>query len=44
MCLQSLETALAAVDQRSELIVVDNGSKDGSVELVRERFPEVRVV
>jgi GT2 family glycosyltransferase/glycosyltransferase involved in cell wall biosynthesis len=44
MCLQSLETALAAVDQRSELIVVDNGSKDGSVELVRERFPEVRIV
>ncbi len=27
-----------------ELIVVDNGSSDGTVELVRERFPEARVI
>jgi hypothetical protein len=27
-----------------ETIVVDNGSTDGTVELVRERFPEVRLI
>jgi GT2 family glycosyltransferase len=27
-----------------ELLIVDNGSKDGSVEFVRERFPKVRVI
>jgi GT2 family glycosyltransferase len=32
------------VDERSELIVVDNGSRDGSVDLVRGSFPHVNVV
>ena len=44
MCLDSLERALQAVDEDTELIVVDNGSGDGSVELVREQFPSVKVV
>jgi GT2 family glycosyltransferase/glycosyltransferase involved in cell wall biosynthesis len=43
-CLESLESAGAAVEDDTEVIVVDNGSRDGSVELVRDRFPDVRVV
>jgi GT2 family glycosyltransferase/glycosyltransferase involved in cell wall biosynthesis len=43
-CLTSMERALTAVDEDTELIVVDNGSGDGSSELVRERFPKVKVV
>ena len=35
-CLDSLAGA--------ETVVVDNGSSDGTVELVRERFPDVRLV
>jgi GT2 family glycosyltransferase/glycosyltransferase involved in cell wall biosynthesis len=44
MCLHSLERALDAVKEDTELVVVDNGSQDGSVDLVRERFPEVKLV
>ena len=40
-CLRSL---LALDYPRSEIIVVDNGSTDGSVELVRRRFPNVELV
>ena len=43
-CLRSLETAMERVDEKAELLVVDNGSADGSVELVREHFPDVRLV
>src|SRR5690348_14776640 len=42
-----LEGCLGAVladGGAGEVWVVDNGSRDGSVELVRERFPEVRVL
>jgi GT2 family glycosyltransferase len=35
-CLESLDGV--------ETVVVDNGSQDGTVELVRERFPEVQLV
>ena len=38
-----IERCLASID-RAPAVVVDNGSRDGTVELVRERFPEVRVV
>jgi hypothetical protein len=40
-----IERSLESVRGReAELIVVDNGSTDGTVELVRERFPEARLV
>jgi len=41
-CLRSLLTQPQGVD--FEVIVVDNGSTDGAPELVRERFPGVRLV
>ena len=28
----------------AEVVLVDNGSVDGSLELVKERFPEVKVI
>ncbi len=40
-CLQSLQ---AQTDARFEIIVVDNGSQDGSLEMLREEFPQVRAV
>jgi GT2 family glycosyltransferase len=38
-----VEQCLESVRGR-EVVVVDNGSADGTVEFVRERFPEVRVI
>ena len=38
-----LEPCLESVRGR-DVVVVDNGSTDGSVELVRDRFPAVRVI
>ncbi len=40
-CLTSL---IADACSHVELVVVDNGSTDGSVEYVREQFPRVRVI
>src|SRR5436190_2997233 len=36
--------ALEYPKDRLELILTDNGSSDGSVEFMRKRFPQVRVV
>ncbi|MGD8375001.1 MAG: glycosyltransferase family 2 protein [Acidobacteriota bacterium] len=41
-CLESLRKAEAPA--RRELFVVDNASTDGSADLVRERFPEARLL
>jgi N-acetylglucosaminyl-diphospho-decaprenol L-rhamnosyltransferase len=38
-----LEQCLESVRDR-EVVVVDNGSTDGTVDFVRDRFPEVRVI
>jgi GT2 family glycosyltransferase len=43
-CLRSVGEALGSLEDPSEVVVVDNGSSDGSVELVRDRFPDVSVV
>jgi GT2 family glycosyltransferase len=42
-CLRALRAQTYPADRR-EVILVDNGSADGSAAFVRERFPEVRVL
>jgi len=41
-CLESIRRSAPA--GQTEVIVVDNGSSDGSAALVRRRFPEVRLI
>jgi GT2 family glycosyltransferase len=41
-CLESV--AAETQDAALQLVVVDNGSKDGTVRLVREKFPEVKLI
>ena len=43
-CLESVREAFAHANFEAEALVVDNASDDGSQELVRSAFPEVRLV
>ena len=42
LCLQSVGAALDGID--SEIIVIDNDSKDGSCAMVKEKFPSVTLI
>lgn len=43
-CLRSIPASLQGLDLDYELLVVDNDSGDGSVEMVRKNFPAVTVI
>ena len=41
---RALDSALNQTYQPSEIIVVDNGSSDGTTKLLRERYPSIRLL
>lgn len=41
-CLSSAEKALTGIE--GEIIVVDNQSKDGSIEMLQDKFPTIRLI
>jgi GT2 family glycosyltransferase len=43
-CLDSVFASLAGSRLDARIVVVDNASADGSAEMVRERFPQVRLI
>src|SRR5262249_36157115 len=43
-CLQSLRRQMRLPSEAWEVIVVDNDSRDGSVEMVRAEFPEAKLI
>lgn len=43
-CLTELFGAAADIDLELQVIVVDNGSSDGTVEHLRQHFPEVELI
>src|SRR5438552_5859488 len=43
-CLPSVIDAVNYAGGKHEILIVDNGSTDGSVEFLKQRFPEVRVL
>ena len=42
LCLQSVEAALETIP--SEIIVIDNNSKDGSCDMVKNKFPSITLI